>query len=94
MEAMGQLTGGALLRFQHPVDGRPKGLTCSTATDDPARRERLKAGIRQAIDRGRQAHPALLTSRVNRRLASVISERTIRGMRDLRPIAAKISRSR
>jgi signal transduction histidine kinase len=52
MEAMGQLTGGVAHDFNNLLMVASSGLDLMQRTSDPARRERLMAGIRQAIDRG------------------------------------------
>ncbi|HEX8484374.1 MAG TPA: hypothetical protein VF643_03210 [Sphingomonas sp.] len=52
MEAMGQLTGGVAHDFNNLLMVASSGLDLLDRTSDPARRERMKLGIRQAIDRG------------------------------------------
>lgn len=52
MEAMGQLTGGVAHDFNNLLMVASSGLDLMARTDDPARRERLQDGIRNAIDRG------------------------------------------
>jgi signal transduction histidine kinase/CheY-like chemotaxis protein len=85
MEAMGQLTGGVAHDFNNLLMVASSGLDLLDRTDDPARRERLKTGIRQAIDRGAKLTQQLLTfARKSPLKPEVISvERTIRGMQDL-----------
>jgi signal transduction histidine kinase/ActR/RegA family two-component response regulator len=52
MEAMGQLTGGVAHDFNNLLMVASSGLDLLDRTQDPSRRERLKQGVRQAIDRG------------------------------------------
>ena len=52
MEAMGQLTGGVAHDFNNLLMVASSGLDLLDRTQDPDRRERLKQGVRQAIDRG------------------------------------------
>jgi signal transduction histidine kinase/ActR/RegA family two-component response regulator len=52
MEAMGQLTGGVAHDFNNLLMAASSGLDLMDRTSDPLRRDRLKQGIRQAIDRG------------------------------------------
>ncbi|MBV8593851.1 MAG: hybrid sensor histidine kinase/response regulator, partial [Caulobacteraceae bacterium] len=52
MEAMGQLTGGVAHDFNNLLMAASSGLDLLERTADPARQEKLKAGIRQAIDPG------------------------------------------
>ncbi|WP_331041924.1 hypothetical protein [Sphingomonas sp.] len=49
---MGQLTGGVAHDFNNLLMVASSGLDLLDRTSDPARRERMKLGIRQAIDRG------------------------------------------
>jgi signal transduction histidine kinase/ActR/RegA family two-component response regulator len=60
MEAMGQLTGGVAHDFNNLLMVASSGLDLLDRTSDPARRERLKQGIRQAIDRGASLTQQLL----------------------------------
>jgi signal transduction histidine kinase/ActR/RegA family two-component response regulator len=60
MEAMGQLTGGVAHDFNNLLMVASSGLDLMDRTTDPARRERLKQGIRQAIDRGASLTQQLL----------------------------------
>ncbi|WP_404712938.1 ATP-binding protein [Sphingomonas sp. MMS24-J13] len=61
MEAMGQLTGGVAHDFNNLLMVASSGLELMDRTDDPTRRERLRQGIRQAIDRGTKLTQQLLT---------------------------------
>jgi signal transduction histidine kinase/ActR/RegA family two-component response regulator len=61
MEAMGQLTGGVAHDFNNLLMVASSGLDLMERTDDPARRERLMQGIRQAIDRGASLTQQLLS---------------------------------
>jgi signal transduction histidine kinase/CheY-like chemotaxis protein len=61
MEAMGQLTGGVAHDFNNLLMAASSGLELLDRTRDPDRRERLKQGIRQAIDRGAKLTQQLLT---------------------------------
>ena len=60
MEAMGQLTGGVAHDFNNLLMVASSGLDLMDRTTDLARRERLKQGIRQAIDRGASLTQQLL----------------------------------
>ncbi|PIC00950.1 ATP-binding protein [Caulobacter sp. X] len=60
MEAMGQLTGGVAHDFNNLLMVASSGLDLLERTSDPARRERLRDGIRQAIDRGASLTQQLL----------------------------------
>lgn len=60
MEAMGQLTGGVAHDFNNLLMVASSGLDLLERTTDPARRDRLRAGIRQAIDRGASLTQQLL----------------------------------
>jgi len=60
MEAMGQLTGGVAHDFNNLLMVASSGLDLLERTSDPARRERLREGIRQAIDRGASLTQQLL----------------------------------
>jgi signal transduction histidine kinase/ActR/RegA family two-component response regulator len=61
MEAMGQLTGGVAHDFNNLLMVASSGLELLDRTTDPVRQERLKTGIRQAIDRGANLTQQLLT---------------------------------
>jgi signal transduction histidine kinase/ActR/RegA family two-component response regulator len=60
MEAMGQLTGGVAHDFNNLLMVASSGLDLMDRTADPIRRDRLKQGIRQAIDRGASLTQQLL----------------------------------
>ncbi|WP_313807184.1 ATP-binding protein [Sphingobium sp.] len=60
MEAMGQLTGGVAHDFNNLLMIASGGLDLMERTDDPAKLEQLKAGIRQAVDRGAKLTRQLL----------------------------------
>ncbi|WP_420140035.1 ATP-binding protein [Sphingomonas sp.] len=61
MEAMGQLTGGVAHDFNNLLMVASSGMELLDRTTDPVRRDRLKDGIRQAIDRGAKLTQQLLT---------------------------------
>jgi signal transduction histidine kinase len=61
MEAMGQLTGGVAHDFNNLLMVASSGMELLERTDDPIRRDRLKDGIRQAIERGAKLTHQLLT---------------------------------
>jgi len=61
MEAMGQLTGGVAHDFNNLLMVASSGLDLMERTSDPAKRERLKDGIRQAVERGAKLTQQLLT---------------------------------
>ncbi|MBW8744979.1 MAG: response regulator [Sphingomonas sp.] len=61
MEAMGQLTGGVAHDFNNLLMVASSGMELLDRTTDPVRRERLKDGIRQAIERGAKLTQQLLT---------------------------------
>src|SRR3546814_15980395 len=52
MEAMGQLTGGVAHDINNLLMVAQSGLDLMDRTSDPEKIEKLKAGIRHAIDRG------------------------------------------
>ena len=60
MEAMGQLTGGVAHDFNNLLMVASGGLDLMERTDDPVKLEKLKAGIRQAVDRGSKLTKQLL----------------------------------
>jgi len=60
MEAMGQLTGGVAHDFNNLLMVASSGLDLLERTSDPARRDRLRQGIRQAVDRGASLTQQLL----------------------------------
>ncbi len=61
MEAMGQLTGGVAHDFNNLLMVASSGLDLMDRSADPVRRERIKQGIRQAIDRGANLTQQLLS---------------------------------
>ncbi len=61
MEAMGQLTGGVAHDFNNLLMVASSGMELLERTTDPVRRDRLKDGIRQAIERGARLTQQLLT---------------------------------
>ncbi len=61
MEAMGQLTGGVAHDFNNLLMVASSGLDLMERTSDPTKRERLKQGIRQAVERGAKLTQQLLT---------------------------------
>ena len=85
MEAIGQLTGGVAHDFNNILMVASSGLDLLDRTSDPERRESLKDGIRQAVDRGASLTRQLLA--ISRRSAlqpQVIDLKTqIEGMRVL-----------
>lgn len=60
MEAMGQLTGGVAHDFNNLLMVASGGLDLMERTSDPVKLEKLKAGIRQAVDRGAKLTRQLL----------------------------------
>ncbi len=85
MEAMGQLTGGVAHDFNNLLMVASSGLDLMDRTTDPDRRERLKNGIRQAIDRGADLTQQLLAfSRKTPLRSQVVDLATVlAGMRDV-----------
>jgi signal transduction histidine kinase/CheY-like chemotaxis protein len=85
MEAMGQLTGGVAHDFNNLLMVASSGLELMDRTQDPARRERLRQGIRQAIDRGTKLTQQLLTFARRSPLKPEVIDLSdrIRGMHDL-----------
>ena len=85
MEAIGQLTGGVAHDFNNILMVASSGLDLLDRTSDPVRRQSLKDGIRQAVDRGASLTRQLLA--ISRRTAlqpQVIDLRAqIEGMRVL-----------
>jgi signal transduction histidine kinase/CheY-like chemotaxis protein len=61
MEAMGQLTGGVAHDFNNLLMVASSGLDLLDRTQDPKRRDTLRQGIRQALDRGAGLTRQLLT---------------------------------
>ena len=60
MEAMGQMTGGVAHDFNNLLMVASSGLELLERTNDPARRERIRDSVRQAIDRGASLTQQLL----------------------------------
>ncbi|WP_176593882.1 ATP-binding protein [Sphingobium sp. EM0848] len=60
MEALGQLTGGVAHDFNNLLMVASGGLDLMERTSDPVKLEKLKAGIRQALDRGAKLTRQLL----------------------------------
>ncbi|WP_442678268.1 ATP-binding protein [Sphingomonas sp. ASY06-1R] len=85
MEAMGQLTGGVAHDFNNLLMVASSGIELLERTTDPVRRDRLKDGIRQAIDRGAKLTQQLLTfARRSPLTPEVIDVGTrLRGLEDL-----------
>ena len=85
MEAIGQLTGGVAHDFNNILMVASSGLDLLDRTSDPVRRQSLKDGIRQAVDRGASLTRQLLA--ISRRTAlqpQVIDLKTqVEGMRVL-----------
>jgi signal transduction histidine kinase/ActR/RegA family two-component response regulator len=83
MEAMGQLTGGVAHDFNNLLMVASSGLELLDRTQDPQRRERLKQGVRQAIDRGAGLTRQLLAFSRRMPLASEVVDlhAQIEGMR-------------
>ena len=67
MEAIGQLTGGVAHDFNNILMVASSGLDLLDRTSDPDRRQSLKDGIRQAVDRGASLTRQLLA--ISRRTA-------------------------
>ena len=67
MEAIGQLTGGVAHDFNNILMVASSGLDLLDRTNDPDRRQSLKEGIRQAVDRGASLTRQLLA--ISRRTA-------------------------
>ena len=61
MEAIGQLTGGVAHDFNNLLMAARSGMQLLERSQDPARREQLKAGVLEAIDRGARLTQQLLT---------------------------------
>ena len=85
MEAVGQLTGGVAHDFNNLLMAISSGLEMLERTTDPSRRDRIKVGMRQAVDRGAGLTRQLLT--FSRRQAinpeALDLARQIAGMREL-----------
>jgi signal transduction histidine kinase len=61
MEAIGQLTGGVAHDFNNMLMAASSGLELLERSKDPERRDKLKRGIREALDRGAKLTQQLLT---------------------------------
>jgi len=85
MEAMGQLTGGVAHDFNNLLMVASSGMELLDRTTDPVRRERLKDGIRQAIERGAKLTQQLLTFARRSPLSPEVVEvdQRIRALQDL-----------
>jgi signal transduction histidine kinase len=85
MEAMGQLTGGVAHDFNNLLMVASSGMELLERTTDPIRRDRLKDGIRQAIERGARLTQQLLTFARRSPLSPEVVDvgRRIRGLQDL-----------
>jgi len=85
MEAMGQLTGGVAHDFNNLLMVASSGMELLDRTTDPVRRERLKDGIRQAIERGAKLTQQLLTFARRSPLSPEVVEvgERIQALRDL-----------
>jgi signal transduction histidine kinase/ActR/RegA family two-component response regulator len=85
MEAMGQLTGGVAHDFNNLLMVASSGLDLMDRTNDPIRRDRLKQGIRQAIDRGASLTQQLLAFARRSALHPEVVDLTVRlgGVREL-----------
>jgi signal transduction histidine kinase/CheY-like chemotaxis protein len=83
MEAMGQLTGGVAHDFNNLLMVASSGLDLLDRTDNPERREILRQGIRQALDRGASLTRQLLTFSRRSPLKSEVIDlgRQVEGMR-------------
>ena len=85
MEAMGQLTGGVAHDFNNLLMVASSGMELLERTNDPVRRDRLKDGIRQAIERGARLTQQLLTFARRSPLSPEVVDvsKRIRGLQDL-----------
>ncbi len=83
MEAMGQLTGGVAHDFNNLLMVASSGLELLERTQDPQRREQLRQGVRQALDRGASLTRQLLAFSRRSPLKSEVVDlgRLIEGMR-------------
>ncbi|MDR2857611.1 MAG: response regulator [Novosphingobium sp.] len=61
MEAIGQITGGVAHDFNNMLMAASSGLELLERARDPERREKLKRGVRDALDRGARLTQQLLT---------------------------------
>jgi signal transduction histidine kinase/CheY-like chemotaxis protein len=85
MEAMGQLTGGVAHDFNNLLMVASSGLELLSRTQDPQRREQLRQGVRQALDRGASLTRQLLAFSRRSPLKTEVVDlgRRIEGMRFL-----------
>lgn len=85
MEAIGQLTGGVAHDFNNLLMAISGGLSMLDRNPDPERLQKLKAGMRQAVDRGASLTKQLLgfsrTKALDARVIDVASQ--IEGMREI-----------
>jgi signal transduction histidine kinase/CheY-like chemotaxis protein len=83
MEAMGQLTGGVAHDFNNLLMVASSGLDLLDRTQDPKRREQLRQGVRQALDRGASLTRQLLAFSRRSPLKTEVVDlgRRIEGMR-------------
>ncbi len=58
LEALGRLTGGVAHDFNNILMVASSGLDLLDRTTDPHRRETIRAGVRQAVERGAGLNPA------------------------------------
>ena len=83
MEAMGQLTGGVAHDFNNLLMVASSGLDLLDRTEDPKRRDQLRQGVRQALDRGASLTRQLLAFSRRSPLKTEVVDlgRRIEGMR-------------
>jgi signal transduction histidine kinase len=85
MEAVGQLTGGVAHDFNNLLMAISSGLTLLDRTADPARRQRVREGMRKAVERGAALTRQLLAFSRRRPLEArpLDLAQKITGMREL-----------